>query len=373
MKIAVDAFPLASPTPSGIPNYVRRLLRALLELDRENRYYLYCRNPIEFPERDNVVLRTSPRATEGGTSYGNTAWLFTEGVRLMGRDGIDVLWGTRHMLPPFVPSRIRKVLTVHDLVWRHYPETMEGYNRLVMRLVAGRSIRAADHIIAVSRSTARAVREEFRVPEERITVIHHAAGDYAPLDRADSAAYISWKYGTKDNYVLTVSTVEPRKNLAMLLRTFSRLRGEGLQLVVAGAPGWKTSSVHEEYERLGLTEAEVRFLGYVPEGDMNRLYSGAALFVFPSVYEGFGLPPLEAMASGAPVLASGASSIPEVVGEAGVLLDPLDEEAWAGAISKMMSEPATRAEMSEKSLRRAAMFSWEKAARETLEVFRRFG
>jgi glycosyltransferase involved in cell wall biosynthesis len=369
MNIAVDAFPLASATPSGIPNYVRSALKGLLDVDRENRYYLYCRNPFEFPERENLTFRISRRATETSPSYGNTLWLFTEGVRMMGRDGIDILWGTRHMLPPLLPGKIRKVLTVHDLVWRYYPETMERYNRLVMSLLAGRSIKEADHIIAVSHATARSIREVFGIAEKKITVVHHAAGGYEALGREESAAYISEKYGTGDNYVLTVSTVEPRKNLSTLLRAFSRLKGEGFQLVVAGAPGWKTSAIREEYERLGLTEGEVKFLGYVPDGDMNRLYSGAGLFVFPSLYEGFGLPPLEAMASGAPVLASNSSSIPEVVGDAGMLLEPLDEEGWAGAIARVMSEPSTRAEMSGNSLKRAGAFSWEKAARETLGVF----
>jgi glycosyltransferase involved in cell wall biosynthesis len=372
MNIAVDAFPLTARTPSGIPNYLRNILLHLLRLDREDRYFLYCKNPFEFPRGGNLALRFSRGAKETSTSYGNTIWLFTKGMRLMGKDGIDVLWGPRHMLPPLLPGRIKTVLTVHDLVWRHFPETMERYNLLVMQIVARRSIKAADHIIAVSNSTAGALVDLFGVRREKISVIHHGADRYVPLDRDESAEYISERYKTDKDYVLTVSTIEPRKNLKTLLRVFSRLKPEGLQLLVAGASGWKTSSLQEEYGRLGLTEREVKFLGYVPEEDMNRLYSGAKLFAFPSIYEGFGIPPLEAMASGTPVIASRESSIPEVVGNAGMLLDPYDEEAWEAAILRVMSESALREEMRKKGIERAKIFSWEKAARETLEVFRKF-
>jgi glycosyltransferase involved in cell wall biosynthesis len=206
----------------------------------------------------------------------------------MEKDKIDILWGTRHMLPPYVPKRIRKVLTVHDLVWHYFPETMDRYNLLVMKLFADRSIRAADHIIAVSEATARGIVEAVGVPREKISVIYHGAGAYVPLDRKSSAEYISSKYNTRQDYILTVGTVEPRKNLKTLLAVFSQFRKEGVpQLLIAGASGWKTSSIYGEYQRLGLSEKEVKFLGYVPDEDMNRLYSGARLFLFPSVYEGF--------------------------------------------------------------------------------------
>lgn len=369
MNIAVDAFPLTAKAPSGIPNYLRNILSSLLGIDRENRYLLYCKNPFDFPPGENITLRLSPGTGESSTSYGNTIWLFTRGVRMMKRDRADILWGPRHMLPPILPKRIKTVLTVHDLVWRYYPGTMERYNLLVMKLVAERSIKAADHIIAVSGATARAVTETFGVRPEKISVIHHGAGPYSPLDEDESAEYISAKYGTDRRYALTVSTLEPRKNLRTLLSVFSMLGGP--QLLVAGAQGWRTSSIYKEYTALGLTEQKVKFLGYVPGEDMNRLYSGARLFVFPSIYEGFGMPPLEAMASGTPVISSNSSSLPEVVGDAGVLLGSYDEEGWRGAISRLISDDAAREEMRTKGIERARLFSWEKAARETLGVFER--
>lgn len=291
---------------------------------------------------------------------------------MMRNDKIDIFWGTRHLLPPGFPRRIKKVLTVHDLVWHIRPATMSGYNRITMKLLADRSIKAADHIIAVSQSTASSVMEIFKVPAEKISVIYHGADQYTALNKDESAEYISDKYGTDRNYILTVGTVEPRKNLSTLLRTFNKLRDEGFQLLIAGADGWKTSPVYREYEKSGFTDREVRFLGYVPDSDMNRLYSGAGLFVFPSIYEGFGIPPLEAMASGTPVIVSDSSSLPEVAGDAGILISPYDVEGWRAAILRVMSDKALQNEMIIHGLKQSIKFSWDESARQTLKVFEKF-
>ena len=373
MNIAVDAFPLAAKSASGIPNYSRQILDYLLQIDTQNDYFLYCRNPIASVPAGNGHMRSSPSAKESSTSYGNTIWLFTQGIRLMKKDKIDILWGTRQMLPPYVPKGMRKVLTVHDLVWHYFPETMDRYNLLVMKIFAGRSIKAADHIIAVSEATGRAIVDILGVRREKISVIPHGADDYTTLDRKSSAEYISGKYRTSRDYILTVSTVEPRKNLKTLLAVYSRLRNGGApQLLIAGASGWKTSSIYAEHQGLGLSEEEVKFLGYVPDEDMNRLYSGARLFLFPSAYEGFGMPLLEAMAAGTPVIASNSSSLPEVAGSAGILLDPYDVEAWRASIAKVLSEESFRNKLAADGVERSRQFSWKKAARQTLEVFERF-
>lgn len=369
MNIAVDAFPLATRAASGIPNYVRNILLQLLNQGGEDNFFLYCRNPFRFEGKENCHTRFSPRATEKTTSYGNTLWLFSEGARLMKRDGIDIFWGTRQMLPPYLPGNMKKVLVVYDLVWHYFPETMEAYNRLISKALFRRAIKGGDHIITISEATASSLIEVLGVPRGKISVVYPAADTYAPLAKSASAEYISDKYGTSKNYVLTVSTVEPRKNLRTLLRVFGELRGEGLQLLVAGASGWKTSAIHQEYERLGLTERDVKFLGFVPDEDMNRLYSGARLFVFPSVYEGFGMPVLEAMASGTPVIVSNSSSLPEVAGDAGMLLDPHDEGGWRKAVIEVLSDDSLQESMVMEGIKRAKLFSWERSAVQTLRVF----
>ena len=368
MNIAVDAFPLMVGTASGIPNYVRNTLLRLLAIDRENQYFLYCRNPFKFEDYNNLAKRFSTYATDTSSSYGNTLWLFSQGVRLMRRDKIDIFWGTRQMLPPYLPGGIKKVLVSYDLVWHYFPETMETYNRLVSSVFFRRSIKSSDHIITISEASARSLRDVLEVEPDKISIAYPAA-DYCPLDKDGSAKYISEKYGTQKEYILTVGTVEPRKNLSFLMTAISGLRGKGYQLLIAGASGWKTSALHSEYERLGLTEKEVKFLGYIPDCDMNRLYSGARLFLFPSVYEGFGIPPLEAMASGTPVIASNASSLPEVTGNPQIQLSPHDIEGWRDMIVNVMSDSELQNRMIVHGLERNKLFSWEESARRTLKVF----
>lgn len=372
MNIAVDAFPLAVATPSGIPIYFKNIFQSLLNHDKENKYSLYCKNPFEFSPSRNLTMRFGSGTTKNSSTYGNTLWLFTQGVSMMKKDKVDIFWGTRQMLPPYLPGNIKKVLTVYDLVWHYFPETMDGYNRLVAKLIFKKSIRRAEHIITISKATAAALIDVLGIPEENISIIYPAADGYRPLDRELSAGYISKKYKTDNKYMLTVSTVEPRKNLNTLLHAVAGLKNEGVQLLIAGASGWKTSSVYNEYEKLGFSEKEVKFLGYMPESDMNRLYSGAQLFVFPSIYEGFGMPLLEAMASGTPVIASASSSLPEVAGKEGFLVNPYNVADWQAAISKVLSDKAVQSKMIMQGLKQSENFSWEASARQTLKVFEKF-
>lgn len=371
MNIAIDAFPLSEKASSGIPNYIRHVVINLLNNDKKNYYFAYLKKCLSFSGGERFKVRCRMHEESAIPSFENTLWLFSKGVQMMKDDEIDIFWGTRQMMPPYLPSRVKKVLTVYDLVWHYYPETMDWYNLLVSKLIFKRSIKSADHIITISEATASALGEILNVPADKITVAYPAADGYTPLDKVASSEYISQKYGVNKNYMLTVSTVEPRKNLITLLNVFAKLKSSDFQLLIAGASGWKTSAIYLRYKELGLSENEVKFLGYVPDEDMNRLYSGARLFVFPSVYEGFGIPPLEAMASGTPVIVSNSSSLPEVVGDAGVLLDPYDADAWRAAISVIMSDIYMQDEMIEKGLKRAGLFSWESSVRKTLMIFER--
>ncbi|MDH3327722.1 MAG: glycosyltransferase family 4 protein [Desulfobulbaceae bacterium] len=370
MNIAIEAQPLTASFNSGIPNYLKNIVLNLVRLDKENEYFLYWRDPFDFVEADNVHIRCENSRKKPLKSYGGSIWLFTRGVRMMKKDGIDLFWGPRHMLPPLISKKIKTVLTVHDLVWNYYPKTMELYNLLIMKLIANPSIKAADQIIAISEATAYSLQELLNVHPNKLTVIHNGTDGFVPLNKEQSAIYVAKKYGVSENYVLTLSTVEPRKNLKTLLK----IAGENptnFQILVAGASGWKTSSLLKEYKKIGLSEKQIKFLGYIPDEDMNRLYSGARLFLFPSLYEGFGLPPLEAMAAGTPVMVSNVSAMPEVVGEAGVLVDPLDVGAWKDNLLRLISDESLLEQMRTNGLERAKQFTWEKSARETLDVFRK--
>lgn len=371
MNIAIDAFPLTEKAPSGIPIYVRNILLHLLNIDKENKYFLYSRKKCDFPNSLNLEIRYCAIGGDADKSYKNTLWLFTKGIRLMKKDMINLFWGTRQMLPPNLPD-VKRLLIAYDLVWHYFPETMGRYNLSVARTIIKKSIKSAGHIITISEAAASALGEVLGIHRERISVIYPAADKYIPLDKDDSAEYISEKYKANKGYILTVGTVEPRKNLITLLRAFSKFRSEGYQLIIAGASGWKTSNIYKEYQSLGFSEKEVKFLGYVPDEDMNSLYSGAQLFLFPSVYEGFGVPALEAMASGTPVIASDSSALPEVVGDAGMLIDSRDVKGWEDAILKIMTDKSCRNVLRVKGIERSKKFSWDASARQAMEVLERF-
>lgn len=370
MKIAVDAFPLTLQNPTGISNYVAQLMKALLEADKENDYSLYARSPFAFGPASgtNCTIASAAGAPPFSSSFRNTLWLFTSGVLRMRRESEELFFGTRQMLPPGL-SGMARVLIVYDLVWHYYPETMSRYNALVLRLLGRRSIMNAHRIISISDSTTEDIVKVTGYPREKITTIYPSADSYGPLDRNEAAEYIARKYGVSRRYALCVGTIEPRKNIKTLLRAFAGLKDKGYQLLVCGASGWKSSPVHDEYRRLGLAEDTVKFLGYVPEEDMNRLYSGARLFAFPSIYEGFGMPVLEAMASGTPCILSNTLKS-QIMQGASILLDPVDVSSWMESIDAVFSDDARQGEMRRQGIECSSRLTWPQAAAKTLGVFR---
>jgi glycosyltransferase involved in cell wall biosynthesis len=371
MKIGIDASPLRT-LGTGIPRATNGILQALQRIDERNEYYLFSKYDLEF-------------------AFGNAHWhpcvhpripfllgslYLKQGGACLdgGGGGLDVFWMTRTYPFPFgLPRTTACVATVYDLVWRLYPETMFLANRITYNLAAVRSIRQAHRIISISESTSRDLTRLIGIPPDKITVVPLGVGtEFAPRGRVESARRIAEKYGASPDYICTVGTVEPRKNLTTLIEAVKVLRDRGQwhhQLLIAGQSGWKNASIYASVERFGLSEREVKFLGSVPEEDLPWLYSGAALFAFPSLYEGFGLPLLEAMACGAPVVAANSSSIPEVVEEAGILVSPKRAEEFAEAILRVTSDPALRETLSQRGLARARQFTWEAAAAKVLQVF----
>jgi glycosyltransferase involved in cell wall biosynthesis len=214
--------------------------------------------------------------------------------------------------------------------------------------------------------------ETLGTPREKIEVVPLGVdGRFAPRDRRQAAQWIAAKYGVSPEYVCTVGSIEPRKNMVTLIEALRILREGGQwrhQLLIAGGSGWKNSNVYASVERCGLGEQEVKFLGPVPDEDLAQLYAGAAVCVFPSLYEGFGLPLLEAMASGTPLVASRTSSIPEVVQEAGILVSPQRPAEFAEAIARVTADAALSRALREKGLVRAREFTWEAAARKVRRI-----
>jgi glycosyltransferase involved in cell wall biosynthesis len=369
MRIGIDARPLSDP-PGGITRVVTNIVQKLERIDRENLYFLYSDRNFELPF-DN--LRWHKRVHTLASFVPSNLWLQTEARRMVKQDNLDIFWAPAHILPVGLPAKIRKILTVHDLVWKRYPETMEWRNSIVHRLFAERSVREADRITADSVSTKRDLKLLLGVRSTKIEVVHlGVSSHFRPHDPAVAAQRIARKFGVSEKYICAVGTVEPRKNLAALVEAIGILKKQGKlthQLVVAGGKGWGKSKASEWIRNRELTEDDVRFLGFIPEEDLPLLYSGAAMFVFPSIYEGFGLPLLEAMACGAPVASSNRSSLPEVAGDSGLYFDPASVDEIASTIDRALSEPDLRTELAKQGAERARQFTWEACARIILGVF----
>jgi glycosyltransferase involved in cell wall biosynthesis len=278
----------------------------------------------------------------------------------------------------FIPSHVvplvhprRSVVTVHDLGYLYYPEAHTRSSRLYLDLSTRFSARAARRVIAISQATKRDLVRRYRVSPRKVRVIYHGRDPiFTPVVDGRKLSDTAAKYGVDRPYCLHVGTLQPRKNLGVLVEAWAVLRScmdNPPRLLLAGKRGWLYEPLLKSVEEHGLTDL-IRFADYVERDDLPTLYSGALALAFPSLYEGFGLPPLEAMSCGTPVLASTASSVPEVVGDAAILLDPHQPSAWATAVELLCGDPAMRAELSRRGLSRAAQFTWERCARETLQV-----
>jgi glycosyltransferase involved in cell wall biosynthesis len=286
------------------------------------------------------------------------------------RLGLDLLHS-----PDFIPPAFgyrRSVITVHDLNFIHYPEFLTAESLRYYNGQIAWATHRADHVVADSHTTKADLVSKVGVPSEKVTVIHLAADPvYRPLS-AEEAQPILARHDLEPGYILFVGTLEPRKNVPGLLQAFRLLidtKTTDAPLVLVGGKGWLYDEIFERAEALHLTE-HVRFLHNVADGDLPALYSAASVLVAPSFYEGFGLPPLEAMACGTPAVVANRASLPEVVGEAGLLIDPDDAEDIAQAIARVLADESLRARMREDGLAQAARFSWERTARETLDVYR---
>jgi glycosyltransferase involved in cell wall biosynthesis len=278
---------------------------------------------------------------------------------------LDLLHG-----PDFVVPRHRRcpaVVTVHDLAFLRYPEILTAESRAHYGQVRD-VVAEVDRVIVDSHCTAADVQELLGVPPERLRVVHLAPTPLGPPPSAPAVAAARARYGLEGPFLLYVGTLEPRKNLRTLLRAFACLaEGDSAGLALAGPRGWLDESIVAEAAR---QRGRVRLLGPVPSDDLAALYAGATAFVFPSLYEGFGLPPLEAMAAGTPVVAARASCLPEVLGDAALFVPPEDEQALAEALRAVLGDASLRGDLRQRGLARAAEYSWERTARETLAVYR---
>ena len=378
MRIVINATPLLGKR-SGIGRYIYQLAHHLLDIDAENEYTFFYGYSLGKQLRDNpdrVVMAAKAVATRVMKDPWRLREAIHRAVFLKGRvSGRFHLYHEPNFVPLPFPGPL--VMTVHDLSVIRYPETHPAarigwFNRGFFP-----GLRRASRIITPSQFVKQEVVDELQVDPACVAVTYEAADEHFRPASAEEIARVRETLHLPRHYLLAVGTVEPRKNLPTLLRAYAMLPQDmqrAYPLVIVGMTGWVGDSTH--YQEMGRLAQELRlegkvvFAGYVPDGDLPAVYSGAVALVFPSIYEGFGLPPLEAMACGTPVICSNAASLPEVVGEAGLLVEPMEVESLAAAIERLISSPDLRRDLSTRGLERAKEFSWERCARETLHVYR---
>lgn len=280
----------------------------------------------------------------------------------------SIFHATEHLLPRTArPS----VMTVHDLIFERYPQHHTLANRTFLRVAMPLFVRRAGAIISVSRHTKRDILELYGTPPDKIHVVEEGIEERFRPAGEEEVRKVMESHSIRRPYLLMVGTLEPRKNHALAFEALARLKAAGSRhcLVVAGSKGWLFDSVQSKVERLQLTD-DVIFAGRVPDTDLPALYSGASCFLMPSLYEGFGIPVLEAMACGTPVVCSEASSLPEVAGSAACYIEQMTGEGLAEAVRRVLSNPQTAEQMRTAGLRRAARFCWRDAAMRTVDVYR---
>lgn len=364
MRIGLDAR-LTYYTHGGIAHYIRHLLSALQAIDAENQYIvLHSRK-----QRETLVNRPNFRRVNCWTPCHHwlERWTLSAEVSPL---HLDVLHSP-DFIPPAWGARAR-VITVHDLHFLREPEHLTAQSRRYYNGQIHWAVRQVDAIIAVSQATCADLAEYTGAQPEKIHVVPEAADPaFRPLPPEQVAAGLA-RYGLTPGYILFVGILEPRKNIPGLLRAYRRLiEDHGLDppLVLAGGRGWLYEEIERVRQELGLAD-RVHHLEAIADDDLPLLYNGAALHVLPSFYEGFGLPALEALACGTPTVISNRGALPEVVGDAGLQVNPDDPEELATALARALSDEQLRVELRARGLARAAQFSWESTARQTLAVYK---
>jgi glycosyltransferase involved in cell wall biosynthesis len=368
VRIGIDARKLHD---FGIGTYIRNLLRHLGRMDQQTEYVLLCR-PDDVAGLKTLGENFRP-VVESAGNY-SIAEQITIPLALR-REGVTLFHAPHYVLPALVPCR--SVVTIHDCIHLMFPQYLP--NRLALRYAQtsiAMAARRATRILTVSESSKRDILRFVATEPEKIDVIYNAYDERFGLEpREEDVIRVRERYQLHDEFVLYAGNVKPHKNLERLIEAFHRLHQRGLghlKLVMIGDDISKYAGLRRAVHAHQLHKY-VRFLGYLPEETLAVLYRLAGVFVFPSLYEGFGLPPLEAMASGTPVVTSNVSSLPEVAGDAAVLVDPLDPSAIADGIYRVLTDEHLRHDLRRKGLVRAAQFSWEASVRRVREIYEEVG
>jgi len=367
LRIAIDAHSVGTKL-GGNESYAVNLIEALAQIDSVNYYTIYVTTK---EARDRFTSRWSNfkvRYTLPHTPLIRIPLTLSAELR---KHPVDVLH-VQFTAPPFCPCPV--VVSIHDLSFEHLPQTFNRRSRTQLRFTVRHSAQRAARILSLSEHTRHDIIETYGIDAERVNAIPLAAPEqFVPITDKSELQRVRHTYGIDGDYILTVGSIQPRKNLARLIKAYESLRGNCSadklpKLVLVGKCAWLYDETLRTLDEAGVRDSVI-MTGYVPEADLPALYSGALCFVYPSYFEGFGLPPLEAMKCGAPAIVGNRTSLPEVVGDAALMVDPFDTEAIAAAIKRLINDSTLRNELSLKSRERASAFNWRDTARKTLKVY----
>lgn len=383
MRIGIDYSAAIVRDRTGVGNYCFQLVDSLLKIDKENSFLLYpffynhfypdFKN-VEIPHIGNfkVAFKKLPLPVK----LMHKIWfdMKSSALKEYMLGNVDVVHSTTFCAPKLKGKRKRLVVTIYDLTVLTHPECHTAENIRVCTKGINDTVKYADEIIAISEYTKQDILNILKVPEERVTVTHLAADStYRQIKESETLERVRRVYKLPEKFVLFIGSLEPRKNIRTLIYAYARLperfRKE-FPLVIAGAKGWLNSDISQVVRDLHL-EGKVLFPGFIDKEDISAIYSLATVFVYPSLYEGFGLPILEAMACATPVITSNTSSMPEVAGDAAKLICPNDVDGLTAALEDILDNEALRDEMRAKGLKRATNFSWDKCAKETIAVYKK--
>jgi glycosyltransferase involved in cell wall biosynthesis len=369
LHIAIDAHSVGTGL-AGNESYITNLIEALAEVDTRNRYTLYVTKPEAIERFKDRWPNISLRLTLPHTPLIRIPLTLSVELR---KHPVDLLH-VQFTAPPLAPCPV--VASIHDLSFEHLPKTFKRRSRMQMRLTIRRTAQTAAELITISEYSKRDIVTAYGIDSDRVTVTPLAApAHFAPVTDATAIERVKKDYGFRGDYILAVGSIQPRKNLTRLIDAYAELvrsrNEENLpRLVLVGKRAWLFEETIRTAERQQLQD-RILFTGYVPERDLPALYSGALCFVYPSYFEGFGLPPLESMQCGTPVITGNLTSLPEVVGDAGIMVDPYDVRAISGAIARLIDDSGLRNCLRVKGLARARAFNWRETARRTVEVYER--
>jgi glycosyltransferase involved in cell wall biosynthesis len=372
MHIGIDAHAIGA-RQGGNETYITNLIKSLAEIDGDNLYTIYLADAGAAaqwresftPRYKNFSLRLLPPPTP---LVRVPVYLTYE----LFRRPVDVLH-VQYTAPPF--CRVPVVVTIHDLAFERMPETFTRRGSFQLKLTVRRTAKKAARVATVSEYSRQDLLDIYKLPPEKVVVTYNGVeSSFTPRPSVpNEAEEVRRRFGVSRDFLLAVGSLQPRKNLVRLVRAYARLRSERQdfrdQLVIVGRKLWLASEIFDEVKRHRWAD-DVILTGYVADEDLPALYRAARAFVYPSLFEGFGLPPLEAMACGTPVVTSDVSSLPEITGDAALLIDPNDEGALANALIEVVNNDRLRAELREKGIAQAEKFTWRDAAEKTLRLYR---